>query len=297
MRNLVVVMAGDDSLHEQYTSGRDFELWVCYWGDDRAIASRYRQTCDRFFELKGQKWALVREIGRIARRDGFRAFSEYDYVFLPDDDIAFPGGPSGISDAFALAKEIGADVFQPAITNENVSWEPTARVPGCLCRATNVVEIMMPAYSGEVFESCVLPVLHVHIYINVGWGLEPLIARLGEAMRHRPIRTFVLDNAPAIHTRPVGQGTTAHSVGLDEAFMNPLSTGRMIREFARFTDAREAYGFEFPEMNESIDREAIEKHLWLVHGTRELYEMTREKGLASYVLKRLMKTAARRARR
>jgi len=298
MRNLVVVMAGDSSLHEQYTSGRDFELWVCYWGSDPAIASRYRQTCDRFFELKGQKWALVREVGRIARREGFPLFSKYGYVFLPDDDIAFPGGASDISAAFDLAKTIGADIFQPAIANENLSaWAPTALVPGSLCRATNVVEIMMPAYSGEIFESCVLPVLHVHIYIEVGWGLEPLIARLGEAVRYRPTRTFVLDKTPAIHTRPVGRGTSAHNVGRDEAFMNPLSAGRMMTEFARFMDAREAFRFEFPEMDESLDHQAIEGHLRWVHGARGLYEMTHHKGLASFVLKRLMKAAARGAKR
>jgi len=34
-RNLVIVMAGDGSLHETYARDRDFELWVCYWGRDR----------------------------------------------------------------------------------------------------------------------------------------------------------------------------------------------------------------------------------------------------------------------
>lgn len=299
MRNLVIVMAGDASVHEQYAVDRDFELWVCHWGADEAVAARYRKSCDRLFRMTGQKWALVREVGRLARRERLPPFSDYDYVFLPDDDIDFPGGAGQVSEAFALAREIGADIFQPAIANENVAagWSETRCVPGNLCRATSLAEIMMPAYSGAIFASCVLPLLHALIHIEAGWGIEPLIARFGEALRDRPTRTFVLDKIPVVHTRPIGQGPSLHSMGWDEGFLNPLKAGLRMQEFASFKDARDAARFEFPETDQVIDHAAIRKQLRRIHGAREILDMSRARGLASLVLNGLIKVAGRTPRR
>jgi hypothetical protein len=130
VRNLVIVMAGDASLHEAYAADRDFELWVCYWGSDAGVAARYRETCNRFFALKGQKWALVRDLGRLARDQDLPPFADYDYVFLPDDDIAFPGNAADITNAFQLAREIGADCFQPAIAKPISPTPGNGRAPG-----------------------------------------------------------------------------------------------------------------------------------------------------------------------
>jgi hypothetical protein len=296
MRNLVIVTAGDDSLHEAYAVGRDFDLWVCYWGSDDKIARRFALTCDQLFCAKGQKWALVRQIGREARERGCPPFSSCGYVFLPDDDIAFPGSASSISRAFALAREIGADIFQPAVANENYSpaWEATRQIPASVCHATSLAEIMMPGYSGEIFERCVLPLLHAQSYLNSGWGIEPLIARLAEAHLGRPIRTFVLDETPAIHTRPVGNGTASHSVGKDEAFLNPFASAVRIRELARFQSSAEAACFAFPPADEFIDWRAAKNHLKRVRTARLTWQAAGNRDIESYLLKKLQKRAVRR---
>lgn len=293
MPSLVIVMAGDHSLHEEYAADRDFELWVCYWGDDDAVARRFEQGCDRLFRIKGQKWALVRDLGRIAREQGLPAFSSYDYVFLPDDDIAFPGGAADISKAIALASEIRADIFQPAVSNEYYSWETTRHVDGAACRAATVVEIMMPAYSGDIFERCVLPLLHVHAHVRAGWGIEPLITRFAETVQHRAIRIFVLDATPAIHVRPVGAGTSAYDIGMDEAFLIPLALGLPMLELARFETARAAAEYDFPASDDLIRWAVVEKHLRRVRGARYLNTLSRQKGVSSYVLNGLQKLAAR----
>lgn len=298
MKNLVIVMAGDSSLHEKYSFNRDFELWVCYWGDDKSVADRFRQSCDRLFRIKGQKWALVRELGRIGREQQFPAFSSYDYILLPDEDIEFPGGASDIAGAFSLAQEINADIFQPAVANEHYSlgWKATQRVPNTVCHATTIVEVMMPGYTGEIFEKCVLPLLHIRGYAKVGWGIEPLIARFAEAVHHRAVRTFVLDKTPAIHTRPVGGGTSAYSVGMDEAFLNPFSSGIRMKELERFRSRSDAARHTFPATDEFIDWRAVEKHLNRVRGARRVHDATRNKGIGSFFLKVLQKVAARRVK-
>ena len=294
MTNLVIVMAGDNSLHERYANDRDFELWVCYFGDDEGVAARYEGGCDRFFRLKGQKWELVREIGRMARQNDLPSFASYGFVFLPDDDIEFPEGAAAISRAFVLANEIGADIFQPAIANEYYSWEATRRAEGAFCHATMTVEIMMPAYSGEIFERCVLPLLHTLVYIRAGWGIEPLIARLSENTLDRPVRTFVLDDVPAIHTRPVGKGTAAYDLGKDEAYLNPLVPGLWMQELAQFQSPREAASYVFPASDERISWRAVEKHLGRIKGARNLHEAARRKNVAGYLLSFLQKLSGNR---
>lgn len=295
MKNLVIVMAGNESLHEKYAADRDFELWVCFWGDDQDVADRFRQSCDRFFAIKGQKWALVRELGRIAREQQLPEFSSYDYVFLPDDDIEFPGGAAGVASAFALARDIDADIFQPAIANEHCSpgWEHTRRIDDIVCRATTIVEIIMPAYRGEIFERCVLPLLHINGHITVGWGIELLTSRFVEAVYHRPVRCFVLDETAAIHTRAVGAGTSAYSVGKDEAFLIPFSRGLNIKELGRFRSRSDAAAYVFPATDEYIDWKAVEKHISRVRGARRIRDVRDNKGIGSFILKQFQKFAAR----
>jgi hypothetical protein len=279
--NLVVVMAGDRSFHEQYARGRDFELWVYHWGDDPDVADRYRRTCDRLISRKGEKWALVRDLRRITDGVGEPPFSKYDYVFLPDDDIAFPRGAADVSRAFQLAKEIGADVFQPSIGNDFYShwWEATRRNPDFVCRATNVAEIMMPAFTSEILRVAVLPILHTFDHVRLGWGLEPMIVRMGEAVLGRPLRVFVLDAIAAIHTRPVGQGSASHSRGQDEGFMLPQSSASRMTELARFPEAAEAARFVFPFADEAVDRAALDHHLRGLHDGRMLASLAQERNV------------------
>ena len=151
----------------------------------------------------------------------------------------------------------------------------------------------MPAYSGAIFEKCVLPLLHILGHIEGGWGIEPLVARFAETVLGRPVRTFVLDETPAIHTRPVGKGTSDYSVGKAEAFLNPMTSGVKMKELERFRDRAGAARYAFPSMDEITDKPAIRRHLKRVEGARRIHEMTRTRSLASRILKSLQKLAAR----
>jgi hypothetical protein len=241
MSNLVIVPTGDNSLHDKYSEDRDFELWAIYWGDNQERAEKIRESLDRLYIIKGLKWELLRSLMNIKVE-----FDRYDFIFCPDDDILFKGGATDISRLFRVAATVRADVFHPAISNEYYAWEVTRHISGLSCHATNIVDLMMPGFSGQMFSQCVLPILHALPHIRAGWGLQPTIMRLGEALLRRPVRTFVIDDVPAIHTRPVGGGTSSHEVGWDEAFILPNAYAFPGTELARFKVEAEAAAFEFP---------------------------------------------------
>jgi len=289
-RNLVIVMAGDGSLHETYARDRDFELWVCYWGRDPVVAERFRTSCDQLWQLTGEKWSLMRQVAFRAQRDGLPRFSAYDYVFLPDDDILIPEGAAAVSRLFAIARDVHADIIQPAIANEHVSpgHEPTRRNTASLLRATNIAEIMMPAMTGRVVEGCLLPILHLHPHIRAGWGLEALLQRMTEAMFGRTPRTFVIDAIEAHHTRPVGQGSASHALGWDEAFMNPLAGAIPTVELARFENLADAAAFVFPPSDAHLNLPRLGKHLAEVRLGRRIVEALRKNTPVSRSLRQLV---------
>jgi len=82
-RNLVIVRAGDQSLHPGWTTtpgARDWDLVVSYFGD---FPHRYRSSAERRVDDKGLKW---RGLHALLTREAF--WRDYDYIWLPDDDLA-----------------------------------------------------------------------------------------------------------------------------------------------------------------------------------------------------------------
>jgi hypothetical protein len=242
-KNLVIVPAGDSSLHTEWLAAeRSYDLWVIYYGKDQARARRYRDSSDRFFQGAGLKIQLARNF--ILSELFFQSkmdFTKYEYIWFPDDDIRFPDGSVGLEKLFDLARRLEADVYQPAIENEHYSWEATRRIPGAVCHRTNTVEVMAAGYSGEVFSGAYLPAIHTLDFMKSGWGLEPIWMKLGEALLRRPLRTFVIDCCPIIHTRPVGTGDSfVHQQGRWEAQFIPQIERNKAKTFGIYSSLEEA---------------------------------------------------------
>lgn len=271
-KDLVIVTAGDASLHTGFQASRKFELWVVYYGDDDRQADKYAGGCDRLLRRKGLKWEIVGSFVAEHLAGAAAPFEQYRYILVPDDDLFFPNGAADIQRLFDTAAALAADVFQPAIRNANfsIAWEATRLIPNAFCHAVNIVELMTPGYSGTVFSRVVLPLLHALEFQRAGWGIEPLIARFAEAHLRRPLRTFVLDGVPMDHTRPVGTGTTPHEVGEDEAFLTPAVYSNRMREYARFETADAARAFAFPPLSANSDRNALDRHMAAVRAARLL---------------------------
>ena len=78
-RNLVVVRAGDTSLHPGWGAGEagcGFDLFVSYFGDDPAA---YRAPCENRCDQKGGKWDGIHAL--FAKRPDLLQL--YDYVWSP----------------------------------------------------------------------------------------------------------------------------------------------------------------------------------------------------------------------
>ena len=243
MRNLVIVPAGDHSLHPHFARHRDFDLWVLYWGDDAKVEAAYAETADKLIKLKGYKWELLRK----ATPQLLSAADRWQdgRILFVDDDILFENGSRDISDFFRIAEEIGSDTAQPAISNDNYSWPLTRKIDGCFCHATNVVEAMMPAYSHEIFYKVVLPGLYALPHVRFGWCFEYFVQRFSEIILRRAVRTFVIDAIPVIHTRPPGTGSSPQSLGWNEAFLYPGLNRFEQCIFEKFENSAEAAQYSF----------------------------------------------------
>ncbi|NDP43272.1 MAG: DUF707 domain-containing protein [Aromatoleum sp.] len=190
-RHLVIVRAGDQSLHPGWTSSvatRTWDLVVSYYGDDPV---RFRDAGERRIDDKGPKWPGLYTL--LTRGDFWRA---YDYIWFPDDDLKIE--QHAVDRLFALTAELGLELSQPALSwTSHYSHFITLRHPSFVARFTDFIEIMAPCFRREFLEAC-LPTLGE---TQSGWGFDWAWPRL----QTRGIRgCAILDDVEMTHTRPIG---------------------------------------------------------------------------------------------
>jgi hypothetical protein len=245
-RSLIVVMAGDNSVHERsFRPTGDVDLWVIYFGNNSEVAERYRQGSTRLFRQRGLKLDLVRSVLLKAHLDGSVDFTGYDYIFLPDDDVELPGGMASLQRLFDIGRQWRLDAFQPAIQNEYYSLGATQLIAGALLHQVNWPEVMMPAFTARAFIHGLLPAVHLNFFSGAGWGLELATARLAEVALGRAFRCAVIDVVPAVHTRPVGRNKNMHRRGLVEGYLSSFGNGFIMRAMRTF--ARDATPADWPD--------------------------------------------------
>lgn len=190
-RFLVIVRAGDRSLHPQWTSSlvtRDWDLVVSYFGDD---PHRYRDAGELRIDDKGPKWPGIHV---LLSRDGF--WRDYDYIWLPDDDLAVT--QAAISTLFAVTASRDLALTQPALSWSSFYSHPvTIRRPSFRLRLTDFVENMAPCFRRDSLEIC-LPTMGHNLS---GWGLGSVWPRL---LGDGSSRVAIIDDVTVTHTRPVG---------------------------------------------------------------------------------------------
>ena len=193
-RCLVVVRAGDQSLHRQWTSDlatRRWDLVVSYYGND---SDRYRGVDERRIDDKGQKY---HGLHALFTRDPF--WRQYDYIWFPDDDLATEQG--AIDNLFDSMASLDLALAQPSLSWDSFySFFVTLQSPGFRMRTSNFIEIMAPCFHRPFLETC-LPTFTENLS---GWGLDWVWPRLIPADRER---CAIIDTAVVTHTRPVGGPT------------------------------------------------------------------------------------------
>lgn len=191
-RNLVVVRAGDRSLHPQWVAGaaREFDLCVSYYG---AEPDRYRGDTPLWEARKGPKWPCIGEL--LQARPAL--LEAYDTFWFPDDDLAVD--TTTINRMFALFRGFGLALAQPALTPQSYHGHPMLlQRPGHVLRRTGFVEVMAPIFDRPALQACLPSFGHS----RSGWGLDFVWPRLVGPARREAIA--ILDATPVWHTRPLG---------------------------------------------------------------------------------------------
>lgn len=191
-RNLVIVRVGPTSLHPSWVDGDSERNW-----DLRLLP--YRELDDPADErwtvedvVPGPKWSGLRTLLR-----GWEGWREYDYVWLPDDDIA--ASEDDISRMFDIAAGVGLDLFAPALHEDShfahFITMVNRRFHG---RYVGFVEIMVPGFSSAALDR-LLPTLDLS-ETGWGWGLDSAWPHL---LGYENVG--IIDATPVVHTRPVGE--------------------------------------------------------------------------------------------
>jgi len=196
-KNLVIVRAGDASLHEQWLAGggeRNWDLIVNYFGDN---PEQYRRSDVHRVDSKGPKWPALHDLIKKLDQNVFC----YDRVWFPDDDLR--ATKADINSLFDIFERRGLALAQPALTpDSHLSHLITLRNRSFHLRYTNFVEIMAPCFSRDFLKQ-MLPSFNANLS---GWGLD-YIWPTGISDW---ARIAIIDAVAICHTRPVGGPNYRH---------------------------------------------------------------------------------------
>jgi len=203
-RNLVVVRAGDNSVHPGWLDGeRDFDLYVSYFGNQ---PDRYADQAEFHENQKGMKWPVI---GELIQRQS-ELLEQYDYFWFPDDDLITD--TATINRMFAHARAFGLALAQPALTAESYrTWPLLLQDPRYLLRYTRFIEVMAPVFDRDALARC----LPTCTESTSDWGLDSLWPRLLEDRGREALA--IIDATAVYHSRPVGGGELYKTTGTSAA--------------------------------------------------------------------------------
>jgi hypothetical protein len=191
-RNLIVVRAGDRSLHGAWLEGAragHYDLIVSYFGSD---TERYRTPEEHRVDYRGGKWDGLYAV--FAGDPGL--LERYDYFWFPDDDIETDSAT--IAEMFRLMALYDLALAQPALTHDSYfSILLCLQSPSFRLRYSDFIEIMVPCLRRDLLK-IVLPLFRD---TRSGFGLDFVWTRL---LPDNSRKAAVLDCVTVRHTRPVG---------------------------------------------------------------------------------------------
>jgi hypothetical protein len=227
-RNLVVLRAGDRSLHGAWLAGgrRDFDVFISYFG---RTPGRHADGADYYEMRAGPKWPCIADLVR----EYAPTIARYECVWFPDDDLATDGDT--IDRMFAFFHAFRLSLAQPALTRDSYcTWRTLLQDPQCHLRFNRFVEIMAPMFSREALRVCAPSFAES----PSGWGLDWLWPKL--CQQAGLDRMAVIDATPVRHTRPCGGELYARHPEMD-----PREDARRILRKYGLHDARAEAKYSF----------------------------------------------------
>jgi hypothetical protein len=195
-RALVVLRAGDTSLHPAWLNGpshetRNWDLHLSYFGDHANPFADRPSDVTLSYEKGPKSLGTVACMRKLAER-----IKSYDWVCFPDDDLA--ADLVTLNRFFAVVEEYNLDLAQPALGAGSYVWHDITRQrPHMKLRFTTFVEIMAACFSQHALELCA-PYLDATLS---SYGPDLLFPRL---LGYPKDRIAIVDETPVIHTRLVG---------------------------------------------------------------------------------------------
>lgn len=189
MKNLIFVAAGDSSLHSQWLSCPEFDVYINYYGE---IAGRYEKDALFYSTFKGTKYKILSQV-LAAHPD---LLDHYESIWIPDDDIFLD--VDGVLRLFKTFKEFDLTLAQPGMIGF-ISIPITAAIPFSRLRYTNWVEIMCPLFSSSGLKT----LMHTFLENNSHWGIEFL---WNHVLGNPKDKIGVIDEVVAVHTRACFHG-------------------------------------------------------------------------------------------
>lgn len=185
-QNLLISPVGDQSLyHIWLRENRQYDTYLIYYGDDDRTASQMEKKVDYFTRMRGTKFNMIKSL----YEGDTSFFDQYDYVFIPDDDLYI----TQVNRIFQMAAEYKLALCQPSIVGY-YDVGITLHVPESTLRYTNFVEVMCPCFSRDALQKC----LHTFDYTVSGWGIDVWWDKI---LGHPKDQQAILDDVIAVHTR------------------------------------------------------------------------------------------------
>jgi hypothetical protein len=190
-RSLVVVRAGDSSLHARWLSGRNanWDLAISYFGANRTLRFPGASYVHRF---KGGKWDGLHDFFM----SNPEVLEKYKFFWLPDDDIAAEG--ITVNGIFERMERYELELAQPALSLDSYFWHLVTLVnPYFSIRYTTMVEIMVPVISVSLLKR----IFPLFATTQSGMGMDYVWHRFTS---DPATKVGIFDDVSVTHTRPVG---------------------------------------------------------------------------------------------
>jgi hypothetical protein len=175
IKNLIFSSVGDFSNFPHWwlnkKSLKEFDIYVCYYGNNMVKAREFEKHCDYFTISKGSKF---QNFYKIFNRDKI-TLDKYDAFWIVDDDIQI--NTLEINKLFLYQKRYNTWILQPSFTDGAISHDITKCFSENKIRFTNFIEVCVPLFSKYALYKC----MEIYDPILVGWGIDYLfIWYLGE---------------------------------------------------------------------------------------------------------------------
>jgi hypothetical protein len=190
-QHLVIARVGRRSLHRFWVDPAKERSWDLYLCPFQEVEAASDVECTIGDVLPGPKWEGIR-----ALLNSWNGWRDYEYIWLPDDDIF--SNQDDINAVFRCGAALNFDLFAPALhENSYYAHYITMANQSFFARRVGFVEIMVPCFRRETLER-LLPTLELST-TGWGWGLDSVWPKL---LGYEGLG--ILDGVSVLHTRPVG---------------------------------------------------------------------------------------------